>query len=117
LQSQLRGAVATTCAVVLQVNQRYIAPALTPDQHNPAVTLDAPALIARMAELENLLSSSDMQALDVYAQTRGQFGHMNDADLTSLGQALDQAMEAFDFSKAAEYCQKIMRRLERLKVL
>lgn len=108
LQTQLRAAVATTCAIVLQVSQRYGAPALTPDEHSTHMKLDARALMDRMVELERLLHSSDMQALEVHAQTRGQFDPVHDA----AWQALDQAMEAFDFSRAAQCCQKIVKRLE-----
>jgi PAS domain S-box-containing protein len=73
-----------------------------PDATEPHA--DPAALHAALLELSGLLQSSDMRATDVVGQLRRQAGTPLDAQL----QALDDAVGALDFERAAPLCQELL---------
>ena len=65
--------------------------------------MDRETLIAGLIELETLLSTGNMRAIQQYQVIRG---GLTDAE-RALVNHLDDAMQRLDFSAAAEWCRKI----------
>ncbi len=66
--------------------------------------VDLPAVRSTLLELQSLLRNADMRALDVHAGLRAAIG----SSAASALAALNQAVDAFDFSLAADCCQSLI---------
>jgi two-component system, sensor histidine kinase and response regulator len=74
--------------------------------HAAASPLDRAQLARDLSQLEELLQSSDLACLDVYARLRDQHG----AALQQELDALDEAMAALDFEQAVSLCRTLQQR-------
>ena len=100
LRSTLRAAVGRTQQTMGDIAARYTeAPRQTSTDHHDAAP-DHSALRQHLSELRDLLSHSDMRALEVYAELRDALGQS--APLT--WQELDGALSAFDFARGMACC-------------
>jgi two-component system, sensor histidine kinase and response regulator len=71
-----------------------------------ATPLDRGGLARELSQLKELLQSSDLACLDVYARLRDQHGTALQQELD----ALDEAMAGLDFEQAARLCEELYQR-------
>jgi PAS domain S-box-containing protein len=100
LRSSLRDAVRRAEQTMGDIAGRYAQTPQTPAPDRVAVAPELTALGPQLSELRELLSHSDMRALEVYAGLRDALGQSAPPAL----QALDSALAAFDFPHGAACC-------------
>jgi two-component system sensor histidine kinase/response regulator len=100
LRGSLRDAVRRAEQIMGDIAGRYAKAPQTPAPGRVAVAPALTALGPQLSELRELLSHSDMRALEVYAGLRDALGQSAPSAL----QALDSALAAFDFPHGAACC-------------
>ncbi|MDO8447240.1 MAG: PAS domain S-box protein [Rhodoferax sp.] len=105
LRASFREAVASTGRIMSQIAQNLTQPA--PEESTAAEpALDTAQWVADLRDLQRLLKSSDMRALDAHAQLRRIHAHGAADEL----QALDAGMAAFDFAQGVIQCDILIRK-------
>jgi CheY-like chemotaxis protein len=112
-RSRFRQAVTTTSQALEKIAQEF---QQTSVQNVPALVqaqLDPHGLLADLKELQALLETSDMRALEVHAQLH--HGHNSDAAALTAASTLfsnmDRAITAFDFVQASIECAALIEML------
>jgi HPt (histidine-containing phosphotransfer) domain-containing protein len=104
--SSLRNAVANTRTVMREIAENCCQSGSGSTPVPPAVVMPASALtkLDSLHKLSNLLKASDMHALTVHEQIKLSHNEPESVDFKRL----NLAMEAFDFSRAAQICDKLI---------
>jgi HPt (histidine-containing phosphotransfer) domain-containing protein len=111
LRSRFRQAITTTAHALEKIAHEF---RQTSTQEVPTLpvqaTPDPSGLVAELNELQVLLQTSDMRALDVHARLhRGQNSNTSDvAAITTGFSKMDRAITAFDFTQAAIECAALV---------
>ena len=108
LRADFRLAVASTSRIMGQIAQEFTALEAPPPPSAFSSTSDTAVLLGELRELQELLRSSDMRALDVHARLR----HALASQAPGQHDSLDNALASFDFVQGVTQCDHLIALLE-----
>jgi N12 class adenine-specific DNA methylase len=108
LRAEFRKAVSSTVRTLGPIAQSFSTAEPEDEVRTNAAqqAANTPQLLKDLSKLFDLLSSSDMQALEVHQQLRQHI------PATAALKALDTTIAAFDFAQAAKACEALMGELQ-----